>query len=115
MEKEPTIENKITIFEFEKWLDNCVRDAEAKGLSREDIILVFTEKTHEVFAKKLAKIDGGIKNPEMEKMNIFEFKRWIDNCIIDAEARGLEKYDIALAFLEKSHEILETLKKSEKE
>ncbi len=117
MEKEPTIENKINIFEFKKWLNNFVNDAEARGLNKDDIVLSFLEKSQEIFVKRLAKMEEKqIKNlAERKEMNIFEFKRWLDNCVIDAEARGLNKDNIVSALVEKSQEILKRLQKSEKE
>ncbi len=113
MEKGPTIENKINIFEFKKWLDNCIDDAVARGLKKDDLYLPFLEKAHEIYAMKKAGIKREqIKNlAENKEMNILEFKRWLDNCVIDAEARGLSEDDISSALVEKSPELI----KSERE
>lgn len=110
MEKEPTIENKINIFEFKKWLDNCVNDAESKlrGLGKEGIASVLVRKTSEILNEKLAKLEntGELKiHQEIKGLPVLEFKRWLDNCVIDAQSRELSKDDIITALMEKSHEI----------
>ena len=121
MEKEPTIENKITIFEFEKRLDNCVDDAELKlqGLEKEEITLIIVEKTKEILAAKLAKLEktGELKigQESQKELPALEFKRWINNCVNDAELKGLEKGDIISALMEKSREVfVESLRESKR-
>ena len=34
--------------ELKRWLDDCEREARAKGLSSEDICIVFMDKTREI-------------------------------------------------------------------
>jgi len=107
----PEGEQKITIFEFKKWLDNCMNDAELKlqGLEKEEIALVIVGKTKEILAAKLAKLEktGELKigQESQKELPVLEFKRWLDNCVIDAKARGLDKSDIIMALMEKSQEV----------
>ncbi len=122
MRKEQPInpENQISIFEFKKWLDNCVNDAELKlpGLGKEEIAFVMVKKTEEILAAKLAKLEktGELKiSQENKELPVLEFKRWLDNCMIDAEAKGLSKDDIVFALMEKSREVfVKKLVESEK-
>ncbi len=45
----------MLISEFNQWLDNCERDAEAKGLTEEEIFLAYLERVRSETVRRLVK------------------------------------------------------------